>query len=112
MELAQKNKIIVIAHTPLARGDSKGDDSLLKDETVLDIAAKHGRTPAQVVLKSTIARGIGVIPKTGNIPRMQENWLSWTLELQDDDIKKIKTLNKNNRVCDGTSFATQFAMFD
>jgi diketogulonate reductase-like aldo/keto reductase len=37
VELAQKNGIIVIAHTPLVRGDSlaKGDDvNILKDEVV------------------------------------------------------------------------------
>lgn len=75
-ELAQKNGIAVIAHTPLARGDSlsidRGDDiNILKEEVIYDIAAKHGKTAAQVVLKSTLQRGIGIIPKTSNPGRLQ-----------------------------------------
>lgn len=66
--------MIVIAHTPLVRGDNlnKGDDvNILKDEIILDLANKYGRTPAQIILKSTLQRGIGVIPKTSNINRLQ-----------------------------------------
>lgn len=74
VELAQKNGIAVIAYTPLVRGDNlnKGDDTnILKDETICDLAAKHGRTPAQVVLKFTLQRGIGIIPRTSNPGRLQ-----------------------------------------
>lgn len=74
VELAQKNGIVVIAHTPLVRGDNlnKGDEvNILKDEIILEIASKHGRTPAQIVLKSNLQRGVGVIPKTGNVGRLQ-----------------------------------------
>lgn len=75
VELAQKNGIIVIAHTPLIRGDNLNRDevNILKDEVILDLASKHGRTPAQIVLKSTLQRGVGVIPKTSNPARIQEN---------------------------------------
>ena len=76
VEVAQKNGILVIAHTPLVRGDNLGlsqndDINMLKDEVILEIAAKHGRTPAQIVLKSTLQRGIGVIPRTTNPGRLQ-----------------------------------------
>jgi diketogulonate reductase-like aldo/keto reductase len=76
VDLAQKNGLLVIAHTPLVRGDSlsltRDDDiNILKDDVILEIANKHGRTPAQIVLKSTLQRGVGVIPKTTNPNRLQ-----------------------------------------
>lgn len=76
VELAQKNGLIVIAHTPLVRGDNLGRDevNILKDEVVMDLASKHGRTPAQIVLKYALQRNIGVIPRTSNPARIQENF--------------------------------------
>ena len=37
----------------------------------MEVAAKHSKTPAQVVLKTSLQRGIGVIPKTANPARLQ-----------------------------------------
>ena len=77
VELAQRNNIAVIAHTPLVRGDNlnKGNDiNILKEEVINDIAAKHGKTPAQVIMKFTLQRGIGLIPKTSHPGRLQENF--------------------------------------
>ena len=65
----------MIAHTCIARGDScqKEDVNVLKDELICDIAGKHGKTPAQIVLKYSLARGVGVIPKTSSVNRLIEN---------------------------------------
>ena len=75
VELAQKNGIHVIAHTPLARGDGyAGETNLLKDDLINELSAKHGKTPAQIVLKTSLFRKVGVIPKTSSIARLKENW--------------------------------------
>ncbi len=65
-----------MAHTCIARGDSctKEDVNVLKDELICDLAAKHGKTPAQIVLKFSLARGVGVIPKTSQVSRLVENF--------------------------------------
>ena len=66
-EVAQKNGITVIAHTPLARGDANSNGegcNILKEDVIADIAAKHGKTPGQVVIKFALQRGIGLVPKT------------------------------------------------
>ena len=75
-ELAQKNGIAVIAYTPLVRGENLNRDeiNIIKEDVICDIAAKHGKTPAQVVLKTSLQRGIGVIPRTSNPGRLQENF--------------------------------------
>ena len=100
----------------MARGDSntKGEGcNILKEEIITDIAAKHGRTPGQVVIKFSLQRGIGLIPKTSNPARIQENWEAWTLELTEDDMKKIRTLGaKGVRICDGASLYKYIPPFD
>lgn len=72
VDFCQKNGIAVVAHTCIARGDScqKEDVNVLKDELICDIAAKHSKTPAQVALKFSLARGVGVIPKTSSVSRL------------------------------------------
>ena len=72
--LCQKNGIHVITYSPLVMGNNleNGDDvNILKEDVICDIASKHGKTPAQVVLKTSLQRGIGVIPKTRSPVRVQ-----------------------------------------
>lgn len=66
----QFNNIQVVAHTPLGGLAAR---YLLEAEIIQDIALEIGATPAQVVLASTMKRGIGVIPRSLNINRMKEN---------------------------------------
>ncbi len=104
-----------MAHTPLVRGDSLNKDNqvnILKEQLIGEIATKHGRTPAQIIIKSTLQRGIGVIPKTSNPARLQQNFQSWNIELTQDDLKKIRTLSRGFRVCDGVSMFKTFSVFD
>jgi diketogulonate reductase-like aldo/keto reductase len=114
VELAQKNGIVVMAYSPLVRGHNlnKDDIDILKEEAILDVAAKHGKTSGQVVLKTALQRGIGVIPRTSNPARLQENYESWTFELGEDDWKKIRPLGRGYRVCDGANLFSTFATFD
>ncbi len=86
--------------------------NVLKDELICDIAAKHSKTSAQIVLKYSLTRGVGVIPKTSSVNRLIENYESWTVELTDDDMKKMKNIQKNVRVCDGRGLFKSFAVFD
>lgn len=73
VDLAQKNGIHVIAYTPLVRGNNLAgheEVNILKEDVINDVANKHGKTPAQVVLKTSLQRGIGVIPRTTNPVRL------------------------------------------
>jgi len=73
VDLCQKNGIAVMAYSPLVRGHNLGKDDIdiLKEDVICEVAAKHGKTPAQVVLKTSLQRGIGVIPRTSNPARLQ-----------------------------------------
>lgn len=54
-------------------GMATENDSCLTETIVKDIAAKHNKTPAQVVLRWGVQRGTAIIPKSSNTGRVAEN---------------------------------------
>ena len=58
------------------------------------IGKKYGKTPAQVMLRWHIQRGIVVIPKSTHIERMEENFNVFDFELTAEDMEIIATLDK------------------
>jgi diketogulonate reductase-like aldo/keto reductase len=73
-------------------------NNLLEEPILKEIAEKYGKTPAQVVLRWDIQRGIVVIPKSSNLSRQKENLDIFDFELSEEDMKRISSLNKNQRV--------------
>jgi 2,5-diketo-D-gluconate reductase A len=76
------------AWSPLAQG------ALLSDPVITDIAAKHGRTPAQVVLRWHLQRGTIVFPKTSSSERLRENFALFDFQLAPDDVARIDALDR------------------
>jgi len=81
------------AWSPIAKG---GD--LLRDPVVTGLAEKHGRTPAQVVLRWHVQLGIIVIPKSVTPARIEENIDVFGFELDADDLAAIAGLDRDARV--------------
>jgi diketogulonate reductase-like aldo/keto reductase len=61
------------------------------------LAEKHGRTPAQVVLRWHVQLGHVVIPKSVNAARMRENLDVFGFELGEDDMAAIASLDRGER---------------
>ena len=70
---------------------------LIKDPVVVKIAEKYGKTPAQVLIRFQIDRGIIVIPKSVKSERIVENIKIFDFKLTPDDIKALEGLDKNER---------------
>jgi 2,5-diketo-D-gluconate reductase A len=73
--------------SPLGRG------GLLDDETIVGIASRHERTPAQVILRWHLQLGLIVIPKSVTPSRIEENFGVFDFELTDDDMAAIAALD-------------------
>lgn len=58
--------VSVTAYAPIGASAFTGDKSLLEDPVITSIAAKHGKSAAQVTLAWNIQRGVIVIPKSSN----------------------------------------------
>ena len=59
---------------------------VLEDPVVLEIAASHAKTPAQVVLRWNIQRGVAVIPKSLKLERNLENLSIFDFELTAEEV--------------------------
>ena len=83
--------ILTEAWSPLARGRVLGNP-------VLDtLAAKHGRSPAQVVLRWHLQLGVVVIPKSNSLERIVENSRVFDFELDETDVAAISSLESGER---------------
>ena len=80
--------IAVEAWSPIAQG-AVNDDSAIKG-----IAAKVGRTPAQVTLRWHLQRGDIVFPKSMGADRMAENFALFDFELGAEDMAEITALDR------------------
>lgn len=69
----------------------KGTD--LHDPVLVEIAARHGVTPAQVVLRWHIERGIAVIPKSARRERIAANFDLFGFTPTEDDLDRIDRLS-------------------
>jgi diketogulonate reductase-like aldo/keto reductase len=70
---------------------------VLKDPTVLVLAQKYKRTPAQIVLRWELQKDIVTIPKSTHKERIVENAGLYDFELSDDDVKAMEKLDRGER---------------
>ncbi|MDD9270778.1 aldo/keto reductase [Paenibacillus sp. GCM10023248] len=88
----QANGIQLEAWSPLMQGQ------LLDHPVLSDIAAKHGKSIAQVILRWDLQRGIVTIPKSIKEHRIIENANVFDFALSEDEMSRIGALNENRRV--------------
>ncbi len=74
---------------------AEGLKGMFTEPVLLQIAEKHGKTPAQVILRWNVQQGVIVIPKSVHRERMEENLNIWDFALDADDMEKIASLDKN-----------------
>jgi len=82
--------IITESWSPLGQG------TLLENPTLKALAQKHGRTPAQVVIRWHLDRGYIVIPKSVTPSRIRENFDVFDFSLDADDLAKIAALDRKD----------------
>jgi 2,5-diketo-D-gluconate reductase A len=72
---------------------AEGKNNIFQNEILLEIAQKHNRSVAQIILRWLTQRGIVVIPKSVHKERMEENFNIFDFELTEDDNDRIKSLD-------------------
>lgn len=110
LEYCRKNGIAMTAYSPLGSPASHRESDepdvpvLLKNETILAIAKKHNATAAQVLIKWSLQRGVIAIPKSVSKLRIEENFNSIYVQLDEEDMSQIAALNRNFRYLEGSIF--------
>ncbi|EPE63186.1 glyoxal reductase [Exiguobacterium sp. S17] len=84
--------IQIQAWSPLMKGREALDDA-----TIVDIASKYGKSPAQVILRWHLQNGVAVIPKSVTPSRIRENIQVFDFTLTKEDMAAIDGLNRNER---------------
>lgn len=85
--------IVTEAWSPLARGND-----LLAEPILADLAARHGKTVAQVILRWHIQLGLVVFPKTVHPARMAENLDIFDFSLDASEMEAITGLQTGKRI--------------
>ncbi|MFS0668104.1 aldo/keto reductase [Peribacillus frigoritolerans] len=86
-----KHEIKVESWSPLGRGN------LLEEPTINHIAKKHGKSPAQVLIRWHLQHDLVVIPKSITPSRIKENAQVFDFSLSLNEMNQIDALNKNER---------------
>jgi 2,5-diketo-D-gluconate reductase A len=73
--------------SPLGRG------GLMSEPAIVDIADKHRKTPAQVVIRWHLDSGLIAIPKTVRLERLKENIGALEFRLDGEDMRRIEKLD-------------------
>ncbi|NUU76153.1 aldo/keto reductase [Paenibacillus xylanilyticus] len=90
-DYCSKHQIQIEAWSPLGQGN------LLEHPLLNEIAAKYGKSPAQVILRWDLQNGIVTIPKSVTPQRIRENADLYDFELTADEVEQINGLNENKR---------------
>ena len=78
----------VVAYSPIARGQAKGDAVLER------IGKVHGKSAAQVSLRYLVQQGIVVIPRSSKVERLEENIALFDFALQEAEMAEIAQLGR------------------
>ncbi|XP_031347733.1 aldo-keto reductase family 1 member B1-like [Photinus pyralis] len=101
IEFCQSKGIHVVAYSPFGSpgrfANNPNFPRLLQDPRLNELAKKYSKSPAQIVLRWQIQRGVVVIPKTVHKNRMKENLDIFDFEISKDDMSVITAFNSNFR---------------
>lgn len=113
LRFCQQEGIAYTAFSPLGAlsyfslGMAEQSESVITEPTVVEIAERLGKTPAQVVLRWGVQRNTAIVPKTSKRERLEENLAIFDFELTDADMDAISGLNRNRRFNDPGHFCEE-----
>jgi diketogulonate reductase-like aldo/keto reductase len=84
--------VIPVAYCPICRGD------VAKDSVIIELSEKYNKTPAQVTLRWIIQQQSVAIPKSAKKRRLKENIDIYDFEIDDQDMDRIHSLARGQRL--------------
>jgi 2,5-diketo-D-gluconate reductase B len=95
IEACRQHGMAVVAYSPIARGNARGDELLER------IGQAYGKSAAQVCLRFLVQQDIAVIPRTSKVERLAENIALFDFELTELEMRAIAELaRRGDRIVD------------
>jgi methylglyoxal/glyoxal reductase len=91
-DFCKQQGIQLEAWSPLMKGE------LLTEPTLVELANKYNKTPAQIIIRWDLQSGVVTIPKTANPERMAENANVFDFALSEEEMDHIHALNEGKRM--------------
>lgn len=92
LRFTKEHGIQLEAWSPFMQGE------LLDNPLLLELAARYGKSPAQIILRWDLQHGVVTIPKSIREHRIIENAAIFDFELSGEDMERIDGLNENLRI--------------
>lgn len=103
VKYCQHHDIAVTAYSPLGSpGNQKGKNApiLIQDPAVIKIAVKHGKIPAQILIRWAMQRNTIVIPKSVSPENIKSNIDVFNFELSREEMSTLDNLDTHHRYVD------------
>lgn len=86
-----KKQVAHMAYAPLGQGSR---NEMYQEPAVLALSEKYGKTPAQILLRFLIQKGIAVIPRSTDPAHIQENFALFDFTLSADEMARLSMLDR------------------
>ena len=89
LDFCHDNEIVIQAWSPLTRAQRLNDNKLCA------MAARYGKSPAQLLLRWNLQLGVVALPKANHAQHQRENLNIFDFEISQTDMSKLRTLNEH-----------------
>jgi 2,5-diketo-D-gluconate reductase A len=89
LDFCRENEIIIQASSPLTHGMRLGEDKMGS------MAARYGKTPAQLLLRWNLQLGVVPLPKANHVQHQRENLNVFDFEILPQDMARLNALNEH-----------------
>ncbi|CAH1175844.1 unnamed protein product [Phaedon cochleariae] len=101
IDFCRSKGIAITGYSPLGSPDrpwaTADEPQLMDDPKLKQVATKYGKSPAQILLRYQIERGVVTIPKSITKSRIQQNFDIFDFSLSKEDIAYLDTFDCNGR---------------
>lgn len=94
LNFCRQRNIQLQAFTPLTKGKR------FNNPLLAELSNSYQKSPAQIILRWNVQRGVSAIPKSANPNRLKENFDIFDFEINENDMHKMDGLNEDFRIVD------------
>jgi diketogulonate reductase-like aldo/keto reductase len=98
LDFCRDNDIVIQARSPLTRA------TRLNDDKVAAMAARYGKTPAQLLIRWNLQIGVVPLPKANHVQHLRENLGVFNFEITPVDMARLNALNEHYSVRQGLPY--------